>query len=911
MAELRRDLLNPTLEKILTAFHLDKIYARGQGSCLTDKNGKSYLDFISQYGAIPFGYNPEFVWQALERVRDLALPSLVQPSLPAEALRLASKLADITPGELCYCTFCQSGTEAVEAAIKLARSATGKEIILSTHNSFHGKTLGALSATGKSSYQEPFRAPAPGFCKVPYNDPAALEAFLSQNQGQVAAFIVEPIQGEGGIISARPGYLTAVREICYRYNVLLILDEIQTGLGRSGQLFASQVERIEPDIMVLAKALGGGLVPLGVCISTPGVWNDDFGHLHSSTFANNNLTCAVGCAVIDYLLADDQALIKQVNEKGAYLIKRLSELAGLYPEVIKEVRGRGLIVGVEFHSPQDSDSYDMAYMCEAGGFTALLCGFLLNVYHIRLAPFLNNSMTLRFEPSLLIEYEEIDYLLQALDDLCKILNYRDYSLLYRFVIGDEARPDRFTDYRPQRRANRSSTLAPGEEIKGRFAFIIHYPGPEDIIANNPSFSRFERDELYRLLEWQASMPEPAVCCHMSAIRSRQGHAVEGWLIGVPYGGREIMSKPRTEVVDTILQAVDMARDLGAQVVGLGALTSVVTRGGRDVLGRGIAVTSGNSLTTVMALEALYQSAQKMNIDLDQARAAVVGATGSIGRACSMLLAEEVSRITLLGNPRAPLTSQRRLKQLGEDILSRANRRRKEGNRRGMSGWLIRALLNLKNLDKDWAQDLAGALEQGERVSWEVMEQICRGLNLETPLSMAMGTGDILHLCDLIVSASNSADYLIYPEHLKAGAVVCDVARPADVSPEVLEQRKDVLILEGGLVKLPDPVSFGQNLGYREGMALACLSETIMLAMEADWQDYSIGSQLSLEAMEYMRSLAFKHGFSLAGLKMGNRELQDREIERISENARSNQRGTGRRSFSTGLSLTGSPDSFKL
>jgi Ornithine/acetylornithine aminotransferase len=204
LAELRRDLLNPTLEKILTAFHLDKIYARGQGSCLTDKNGKSYLDFISQYGAIPFGYNPEFVWQALERVRDLALPSLVQPSLPAEALRLASKLADITPGELCYCTFCQSGTEAVEAAIKLARSATGKEIILSTHNSFHGKTLGALSATGKSSYQEPFRAPAPGFCKVPYNDPAALEAFLSQNQGQVAAFIVEPIQGEGELFQPAP-----------------------------------------------------------------------------------------------------------------------------------------------------------------------------------------------------------------------------------------------------------------------------------------------------------------------------------------------------------------------------------------------------------------------------------------------------------------------------------------------------------------------------------------------------------------------------------------------------------------------------------------------------------------------------------------------------------------------------------
>lgn len=911
MAGLRRDLLNPTLEKILTTFHLDKIYTRGEGCCLTDETGTSYLDFISQYGAIPFGYNPEFIWQALEKVRSFGLPSLVQPSLPREALRLASKLAEISPGELCYCTFCQSGAEAVETAIKLARSTTGKEIILSAYNSFHGKTLGALSATGKSSYQEPFRAPAPGFCKIPYNRPEALEDFLSQNHGRVAAFIIEPIQGEGGIVPAQPGYLTAVREICRRYNVLLILDEIQTGLGRSGQLFASQIEQIEPDIMLLAKALGGGLVPLGVCISTSGVWNDEFGSLHSSTFANNNLTCTVGCAVIDYLLADDQAVIKRVKEKGEYLIEKLGDLAGRYPDVIKEVRGRGLIVGVEFHPPQDSDSYDMAYMCEAGGFTALLCGFLLNVYHIRLAPFLNNSMTLRLEPSLLIEYEEIDYLLQALDDLCKILHYRDYSLLYRFVIGDTARPGRFTDYRPQSRANRSSPLSDNEEIKGRFAFIIHYPGPEDIIANNPSFNRFEREELYRLMEWQAAIPEPAVCCHMPAIRSRQGHAVEGWLIGVPYGGREIMSKPRTEVVDTIRQAVDMARDLGAQVVGLGALTSVVTRGGRDVLGRGIAVTSGNSLTTVMALEALYKGAQKMNIDLDRARAAVVGATGSIGRACAMLLAEEVSHITLLGNPRAPLTSQRRLKQLGEDILSRANRRRKEGDRRGISGWLYQVLLSLENLDEDLKQETAGILEQGERVPWEVMERICRYLSLEAPLSIAVGTGDILHLCDLIVSASNSADYIIHPGHLKAGAVVCDVARPADVSPEVLKQRDDVLVLEGGLVELPDTVCFGQNLGYREGIALACLSETVMLAMEADWRDYSIGSQLPLETMEYMRSLAIKHGFSLAGLKMGNRELYDREIERISKNARLNQRSAGDRTFSTGLSLTGSPDSFKL
>ncbi|MDD2619375.1 MAG: aminotransferase class III-fold pyridoxal phosphate-dependent enzyme, partial [Syntrophomonadaceae bacterium] len=152
MIELRRDLLNPTLAKKMAIFHIDKDYVIGNGSYLTDSAGTRYLDFIAQYGAVPFGYNPDFLWDTLDEVRKKSIPSLVQPSIPGEALKLANTLASCSPGELCFCTFCQSGTEAVEAAIKMARSTTGREIIVSTSNSFHGKTLGSLSATGKNSY---------------------------------------------------------------------------------------------------------------------------------------------------------------------------------------------------------------------------------------------------------------------------------------------------------------------------------------------------------------------------------------------------------------------------------------------------------------------------------------------------------------------------------------------------------------------------------------------------------------------------------------------------------------------------------------------------------------------------------------------------------------------------------------
>lgn len=880
-----KDLLNPTLAEVLTAFRLDKIYVRGKGSRLYDEKGICYLDFISQYGAIPFGYNPEDIWDAIEAVRNSALPSLVQPSLPVRALQLAEKLAEITPGDLYYCTFCQSGTEAVETAIKLVRSAQGKELIISTYNSFHGKTLGSLSATGKSSYQRPFRAPAPGFLKVPFNDVPALEKVMEQNPDRVAAFIVEPIQGEGGVIPAQPGYLTAVRDVCRRHRAFLIVDEIQTGLGRTGQMFACQHEGVEPDVLLLAKALGGGLLPMGVCISSPRVWNEDFGHLHSSTFANNNLSCAVGLAVLERLQGGGRELIRQVAAKGEYLLQNLQSLAGRFPDVIKEVRGRGLLLGVEFHSLKDAGSYDMAYLCEAGGFTALLAGFLLNVFKIRLAPFLNDSMTLRLEPVLTIEYEEIDYLLQALEELCMILQNRDYGLLYRFLLEDDSRPGRIKNYRTRSRKIKSSILGEGEQIKGRFAFIIHYPEPEDVVANNPSFERFSREERYRFMEWQAGLPDPSICCHMPAIRSRQGQAVEGWLIGVPYGGREIMSKPREEVVRTLSRAVDMARDLGAQVVGLGALTSVVSRGGRDLQGRGVAVTSGNSLTTVIALEALYKGAREMHIDLEEARAAVVGAAGSIGRASALLLSDEVAKIELVGSSRAPLSSQRRLKGLAGEILTRANRKLRQGSCRGMGRWLSRVIVDLGNLGSEWARALLDRMQNQEELDWDLMEQICRGLAIERPLVIDTEIDGMLNQCDLIVAASNSPDYLIYSRHLKPGSVVCDVARPGDVAPEVLYQRKDVLVLEGGLVQLPEAVCFGPNMGYDDGVVLACLAETILLSMEGDRRDHSIGSRLPVETLDYMRALAEKHGFSLAALKMGNRIIDRQEIASIYKRSR--------------------------
>lgn len=882
----RPELLNPTIHRLLDTFRLNKTYVRGQGNYLYDQEGRSYLDFIAQYGAVPFGYNPDFIWQAVVDFQRSGLPSLVQPSVPVKAVELAERLAEVTPGELMYATFVQSGTESVEAAIKLARSSTGRMKILSTDNSFHGKTLGSLSATGRKLYQTPFYAPVAGFSRIPFGDLAALEEALEREGDDTAAFIVEPVQGEGGIIVPPAGYLSGAGEICRRHGVVFILDEIQTGLGRTGSLFACETEGVEPDILLLSKALGGGLAPLGVCLSAPRVWNDDFGRLHSSTFSNNNFTCAVGLAVMDKLLANDREIVRQAGEKGEYLLLKAEGIKRRWPGVIREVRGQGLMIGIEFEEFSSADSWDLIYLSRQGGFCALLSGFLLNVYRIRSAPFLNNSKTIRLEPPLTIEYHEMDYMLEALDRICELVYFKDYARLFKYIMGDCRKPTRVEDYRQRTmREVKPSLIKEGEAPSRRFAFLIHYPGINDLVNTTPSFEQLSEEELEYFLDWQIIDPKPEVVCHMPAVKSRAGEVVEGWLIAVPYGARQIMSQPRSEVVRVLQEAVDLAVELGAQMVGLGAYTSVVTRGGRDVQGRGAAITSGNSFTIAMAVEAVFRGAEKMGISLDAARGAVVGATGSIGRVCAILLSEKVAHINLVGNPAHRVSSTRRLRTLADEMIRHALKRREEGINEGLAGWLNQMLDRLAALNSEEAARLLNLLrepatENEQSRPYSVVEAAARAVGETPPITVTVDLKKGMRGADLVITASNSPACLVTSDCLKTGAVVCDVSRPADVSPAVREQRKDVLIIEGGLVKLPDKICFNSNLGCREGLSLACLSETMILTLEGEIRDCSIGSRIPMETVEHLRRLGSKHGFELAALHSFGREITDREIEEI-------------------------------
>ncbi|MDI3256501.1 MAG: aspartate aminotransferase family protein [Kyrpidia sp.] len=393
LKELYESYINPGVAKLYHLMGLGAGEVRGEGCMIYDEDGRAYIDCVSGYGSLPFGHRPRPVLNAVrEQLERMALSSKVMPGRPAA--ELAEVLARVTPGDLQYSFFCNSGTEAVEGALKLARAATGRTGFVAAEGGFHGKTFGALSVSGRERYRAPFYPLLPGVTHVPYGDAGALRAAVSD---QTAGVILEPIQGEGGVHPAPPGYLAAAREICDRTGALLILDEVQTGLGRTGVWFAAEREGVVPDILCLAKALGGGVMPIGCFIARPGAarafWEDPL--LHTSTFGGNPLAAAAGLAALRLL--EEEGMVCRAAETGTWLKQELVQLALRYPAWIREVRGEGMLLGIEFVD-EARGGLVMSGLVEKGVLTA----FTLNAYRV-----------VRVEPPLTADREVLGRVLDA------------------------------------------------------------------------------------------------------------------------------------------------------------------------------------------------------------------------------------------------------------------------------------------------------------------------------------------------------------------------------------------------------------------------------------------------------------------------------------------------------------------
>jgi ornithine--oxo-acid transaminase len=417
--DLHRRFLNPQLANVLTTLGFDRTYVRGEGAYLLDDGGGRTLDFLSGFGVFALGRNHPVVKDALHQALDADLANLVQLDCALLPGLLGQALVERAHPGIQRAVFTNSGAESVEAAIKFARCATGRDRIVYCDHAFHGLTNGALSLNGGKEFRVGFGPLLPRCDPVPFGDIDALEVLLCK--GDVAAFVVEPIQGKG-VYLAPEEYWRKVQALCRRFGTLLVMDEVQTGMGRTGRFFCHQHWGLEPDLITLSKALSGGYVPVGAVLTTSAIFDAVYSSMeravvHSSTFSRNQLAMVAGLATLQVI--DDEDIVARAGARGDQLMAALAPLVDKY-ELLHEVRGTGLMIGLVFGAPDSGPGrtrFALMELARKGLFSQLIVVPLFHRHRILTQVAADNVNIVKLLPPLIIGDEEIDAFVAALDDV--------------------------------------------------------------------------------------------------------------------------------------------------------------------------------------------------------------------------------------------------------------------------------------------------------------------------------------------------------------------------------------------------------------------------------------------------------------------------------------------------------------
>jgi ornithine--oxo-acid transaminase len=415
---LHSELMNPQMVRVLRTLGFDRFYVRGEGCYLYDDRGERYLDLLSGFGVYGLGRSHPAIKAALHQAIDLDLPNMVQIDCALLPGLLAEALAARAHEGIRRVFFCNSGTEAVEGAIKFARYATGRPRILYAEHAFHGLSTGALALNGGEDFRRGFGPLVPSTA-VPFSDAAALERGLAA--GDVAAFVVEPIQGKG-VYTAPAEYWHEVQRLCRKHKSLLVTDEVQTGLGRTGRFFCHEHYGIEPDIITVSKALSGGFIPVGAILFTEKVFMSVFSSMdramvHSSTFGRNQLAMVAGLATLQTM--DDEHIVERARTTGESFVAKLTPLMERH-EVLQDVRGLGLMIGLEFGPPSTPKlrrRWNALERIRPALFSQAVVVPLFHRHRILTQVAADGANVIKLLPPLVAGEAEVDAFVEALDDV--------------------------------------------------------------------------------------------------------------------------------------------------------------------------------------------------------------------------------------------------------------------------------------------------------------------------------------------------------------------------------------------------------------------------------------------------------------------------------------------------------------
>ncbi len=395
------NLINPAHPNYLKRLGLNNVAVKAEGVTITDSEGKTYLDCIAGYGLLNIGHNHPGAIKALKEQIDKK-ELFTKPFISEIQVRLAEKLKDISPDDLSCSFICNSGSEAIDSSIKLARLSKKRPEIIAANNSFHGYTFGALSVSGSAAFTKQFQPLVPGINHVPFGDTEAVEKSITS---ETAAVLLEVIQHESGVVLPPDDYFKNVSNICNERDVILIVDEIKTGFGKTGKMFAIENYNISPDILVVGKSLGGGLMPVSAMIAKKKIWRK-FGlsfSMSASSFAGNVLSCSAALATIEIIHKD--GLIENCRKMGKILVRGLNKFIQQYPKIVKNVCGIGLLVGIEFAQP-GMVMNSVKEMIDNG---------------VLVAPAFGNKFILMIEPPLGINEEQIQTVINTFGKACEKL----------------------------------------------------------------------------------------------------------------------------------------------------------------------------------------------------------------------------------------------------------------------------------------------------------------------------------------------------------------------------------------------------------------------------------------------------------------------------------------------------------
>ena len=781
------------------------------------------------------------------------------------------------------------GVEDIDQLLTLIKGYNEKQmrtcpVFIALRRSVHGKFLGRVQLTYSKQVAKPFLHLGLKTRFVSMNAPKDLERIEKEESRHVydlevrngwvrllklpvprlIAVIVEPLQGEGGMFELSRESGSAIRQFCSRIDIPLIIDEIQSGSGRTGRFLASTEIDLKGDYYILGQSLTGGVCKMAVALIKRKRYQEQFDVLHSSTFGEDAFSCGIALKVLDMLNADNGAVYRHVCERGRRLMARLQELKRSYPEAIKTVRGRGLMLGLEFHDPSQADSVMLRACSHDNVFGYLIACYLLKERGIRTLPTAEAPNVLRIQPAVSITDLEIDHLFAALEHVCKIIECQDaYHFFFPIMRGDEKKArTEIMDFRRSPVRDCELKQRSGTPRK-KVAFMNHLITAEWLSDADPSLTMLTLEEKRRFIRkaeaFKISPMYPPV-----TITSVLGPSVQFTPFPLCVASEQMIQFHRSgnlECIRTDIEdRIQSAKQEGYEIIGLGMYTSIVTDNGTSLRVPGITLTTGNSLTTAYGIEAMEAAIEQGGRDLEAQTLVVVGGSGNIARTYASVFSELLNKIVLLGSNRAG--SMNRLRRAAETIYDEGWLEIKEnpdGNFRGITAKL-RELKIVKDMLHD--PNLVPECSVGSTIIEFLLDTYG-----EDPFCQLRTDLESVRMGDLVLAAANEDRPFLNSTHFKEGAIICDIGIPQNVVAGITEKREDLYYMLGGIVATPHGESLepDSRMGLKEGQVFACMAEAMLMGLADISTHFSYGP-ISRRSVREIYQLAKIHGFKLAEFK---------------------------------------------